>query len=321
VEEILQMFESLRPIPDDLRLPDLARAKTPRPLEREVIPDASQIWLEKHPVRAQPLAQFILSNTIRISQSQFESTLLEGVRSFNTAIADRPFGVIHPQNLTEQLHDPDFSSFSKCVGSGDWVKCLALEHGLQHPLYHCSGYDHKHLIANDCYDLLVIDDMSISGGQLIDLLYEESDFCARGGTVHILVPYLTNLALNELRGLSLRMVIHKYETIPLLSEIIETEETKRVINSLLRKFFPGFARDSILTFFDHMVPDNNLSFNDYDDGGDTVWNIMDGFVPCAGSKELKGYPQQQPWIMGHDQPKVYQTPEFFEYWKSVILSY
>lgn len=312
---------------------ELRRAKTPRPSSRPIDPDLAKQWVSAHPAEPRELAQFIVDHITHVSQEEFEQTLKDAVEQFNAAIGERPFTTFvlsGDYNLTEDgiYQEP---ATAGNYNSGDWVADLAEELGMRKPQAVIRRGDEgtakrfKKWALQNLFieDIVVADDVSISGIQMLDdmraVIKEINAARQEKGVppvkVHFLLPYQTDFARQKILAQYSNSVIYGNGRIIPIGDILRDEahrspQKAAKIKALILKYY-SLLENSVLTYFDHKIPDNSLTV-DYDDDETTV---LDGLLlidPANKSFE------KIPFIRNAEEQTAYRTAAYLSFKESVL---
>ena len=160
---------------------------------RNINPEMMRYYLSQLPIKARRIAQLILDNMQYVTFNELYNELLVCFKKFSHNIDDKPFHILFEKRK---------------IGSSQWLVNMLKSHIKELNFQGFITTDYK---GDDVRDILIIDDFSCTGSQIINNTLEEFishhlyvDY--EKGTLdtfknisfHTIIPYMSDKAINAI---------------------------------------------------------------------------------------------------------------------------
>ncbi|MBS4163679.1 Uncharacterized protein PRO82_000982 [Candidatus Protochlamydia amoebophila] len=243
---------------------ELTMGEPQQPPEQQIDGHAYKQWVESYEAKYQPVLNNLQSKITYVSYEVFHEALTRAYQQFDGKVADY-IALVEPEK------------------SQKWVTELVMKQGFDAKAYLCVGengadrleYSLGQMKGNkDVRDYVIVDDGSYSGNQMANNISSANRIIqkkteVKQPTFHVIIPYITQTALNKLKELQkdkgIKLEIYHAVIMKTISEEIKSSD----LNKIKDVFWKGMDQNAqaqrpntaALHWFAHKVP-NQMSFPD-----------------------------------------------------------
>ncbi|WP_075882971.1 phosphoribosyltransferase-like protein [Candidatus Protochlamydia sp. W-9] len=243
---------------------ELTMGEPQRSPEKQIDGHAYKQWVESYEAKYQPALNNLQNKITYVSYEVFHEALTRAYQQFDGKVADY-IALVEPEK------------------SQKWVTELVMKQGFDAKAYLCVGeegaarleYSLDQMEGNkNVRDYVIVDDGSYSGNQMANNISSANRIIQKKTeveqpTFHVIIPYITQTALNKLKELQkdkgIKLEIYHAVIMKTISEEIRPQDLSKIKDI----FWKGMDQNAqaqrpttaALHWFAHKVP-NQMSFPD-----------------------------------------------------------
>lgn len=310
----LAAFLALRLVAEPYGVPYPAwwDGRAPRPTGTRFDRNAFDAWASHQPKEAAALVDFVRANLQHVSQAEFEAELIKTFEAFEKTRT--PGKKLLFVTFTQGPNEPK---------SNVWATAMIKEkfpEATRDAAYmnlSISYADSKHvaklkeLVATGDYQVVLADDASYSGRQLMETILPNLSKWV--GSVDLLIPFTADFVAERLESKAAKdfyeipIRLHRTKTLPTIGQMLAKlpAEMNIALTEYPIEAQKIFNERHTLTVFDHKTPDF-MSFPGWLAEGHVLGKGAGGFVPMNTVQRLQmgltGPPAAYPFLKDSQEP-------------------